>query len=356
MAETGVSDRLEISNYSISNDRDKFVVTAQIMSTELIPREILKRDIFKLKGKEARIEHIVPEVVPFAIVGEVLEVTWNDKLDAPFAEIAIFNDSKIDRELRKDLIEDQKLPIADRKYKGVSIGILKYSDADTHELIKIFPREVSFTESPVCEICTIHNVQQVSMEQFSMSEKNLDAIEKLYSARVQDKVEIIETKNKEIESVKADYDKKVKEFSASEKVYLEKIAEKDSQITEKDKKIAEMQIELNSANKKLELSEENTRVAEIRPLVQQLLLNSSYKQDSEIWKQKEERLLKKTKEDLIEMAEFSIRNFDIEKQKEIIKGNINITGMPLVNQDIDVFNLEKENKIEIPKENLKDVI
>jgi hypothetical protein len=137
---------------------------------------------------------------------------------------------------------------------------------------------------------------------------------------------------------------------------LDKIAEKDSVIADKDKEIADIKVELNSKNKEIEDANEKARVAEITPLVQNLLYAKSYKPDSEVYKEKEAELMKLEKKELLRIAEFSLRDLDLEKQKEIIKGNFNLTGMPIQNRELDLFSLDKKNEVGIPKDKLKSVV
>jgi len=165
-------ETLEIQNYSLDTSNGNFYITGQIMSTDIIPESALKAYLPKLKGKEVRLEHVVPEEIPNAMVGEVVDVWWDDKINAPFAKAALDGDTATEKRLRQELIEDQKKPMAERKYKGFSVGmIIKRRNKETNKIENFFPRELSITEDPVCKPCTINEVSE-----YSMSEKKEEMI------------------------------------------------------------------------------------------------------------------------------------------------------------------------------------
>jgi hypothetical protein len=284
------SERLEIQNYSVDVSGDDFYITGQIMSSTLIPEAVLKAFIPKLKGKEVRLEHIPLEAEPNAMVGEVTEVWWDEKLNAPFAKAKIANLTAVDKALRQTLVEDQKKPVGERVYKGFSIGIIVNKRNKASNAIEdFFPRELSITESPVCEECTI---QTVSV--YSMAEKN--AVELLLK--------------EQLNTVQEEMKKKNAEFSGALKTMTEKLAEKDKAMNDR---VSELQKE--SETYKNTLKEKDTRIAElaeqarqakVEPYVNTLLEVAQFgKSDTPIVKAKKDLWMKYDEGILKEFAEYA---------------------------------------------------
>lgn len=350
-------DRLEITQFKTREESGRFLVTGQIMSTDLLPREILKRDIFKILGKEARLEHSIPELEPYTIVGEVVKVWWVDEADAPFATVEVYGDTDVDLQLREDLLNDQKLPLAERKYRGFSIGILKYSNAENGEIVKILPREISFTKDPACDLCMISEAylkNLIEVGQFSMSNKEtLDVLREAFSQQLKSKDKVIELQEKEISDLKEKLKKKVDEFSASDDVSVAKIAEKVSIIDEKQKRIIEVEAELNTQKEENKVLAEEKRVAIITPLVEAILVAASYSNGSERYKVERELLMKKSAADLVDIAKFQKRDIKIFGQPLVEQGSGLVSGLPI---EAKPFIPGQENKIEIPADKVRDVI
>ena len=279
------SERLEIQNYSVDVSGDDFFITGQIMSTELISEPVLKAFIPKLKGKEVRLEHVSLEAEPNAMVGEVVDVWWDDKLNAPFAKAKIANLTAVDKQVRQTLTDDQKKPVADRTYKGFSIGIIiNKRNKDTRAIEDFFPRELSITESPICEECTIQTVSVYS----NMAEKTTDAVAALLK--------------EQLSTVQEDMKKKNAEFSAALKTMTDKLAEKDKVLNDK---VTELQKESDTykskiAEKDAKITElaEQTRQAKVEPFVNTLLEVGQFgtsdvaKAKKAVWMKMEESTLK----------------------------------------------------------------
>jgi len=303
---------LEVSNYSVETKGENFYIVGQIMSTELIPEDVLRADIGKLKGKELRLEHAIPEIEPYAFVGEVEDVWWDETKKAPFAKALVFGDSDVEKQLRKDLQEDQKKPVSERKYKGFSIGLINQRNKVTKKSIKIFPRELSITEEPVCKECTINSVMQ-------FGEKNMsDAkVVEMYQAQLKEQKDALE-------KVKAEY-------GAGLETLTKKLAEKDKAISELNtattkaiedfnKKMAEREIELNSLR-------EAKRLAENEPFVNTLLSVRQFAKDSEIYGKKRAEWLKMDKVVLNEFAEYAKGLVELYSQKFTVVGGSG--GIPI---------------------------
>jgi len=351
-------DRLEISNFSVTAEGDRFFVDVYVMSTDIIPEDVLRRDIPKLLGKEARLEHIIPELEPYSIVGETLKVWWDEAANMPVARIEVYGDSDVSLQLRKDLLHDQELPIAERKYKGVSIGILKYSKEG--RIIKILPREISFTTNPVCELCTVQQIyEKISVGQYNMSEniqlgilqasfdKNIEIMKENFSAQ-------LALKDKEVSNLNEKIERKNSEYSAAKEVYETKISNQESIILEKDKKITEITVELNSKNKEITDAKEATRVAEITPLVDDILTVASFSRDSERYKAEHEKLMQKKKKDLLDILVYQKRDVDIYSQMGPSFGTP-IQGLPISANARD-FNPNGVNRVELTKEQARKVL
>jgi hypothetical protein len=279
---------LKISTYSISQEAGEFVITAQVMMDTLIPRDILKKDIFSLKGKEVRVgafsgEHQIPEIVPESVVGEVFEVYWDEKLDAPFAKAKIFGDTEDELKLRETLLTDQKLPVEQRTYKGVSIGIVNYTKKR-----HFIARELTLTNSPACAPCTIAEARQYSM---SVPADNSKLVEYFSSTILKDKETIISTLTDKL-------DKVTKEFSGATELLKTKLAEKEKEIEGYNKKVADFSGVIAGKDKEIDSLKESVRFAQVSPLVETILYALSYPKDSELYKTEKEALMKKPQADL----------------------------------------------------------
>jgi hypothetical protein len=280
---------LQVSTFSVSEDAGKFIITAQVMVDTLIPKDMLVKDIYRLKGKEVRVaafsgEHQVPELEPSAVVGEVLEVYWDDKVDAPFAKAEIFGDTEEELQLRKDLLSDQKLPVEQRKYKGVSIGIVNYTKKR-----HFYPRELTITSSPACDPCSISNVRQYNMS--APPTDNSKLVEYFSSTILKDKETIIAKLSGEL-------DKVTKEFSGVTELLKTKLAEKDATIADFSKKVEAFNGVIAVKDKEIETFKEGMRTAQIAPLVETILYALSYPKDSELYKTEKEALMKRPQADL----------------------------------------------------------
>lgn len=252
-------ERLEIQNYSIDMTGENFFITGQIMSTELISEPVLKADIHKLKGKEVRLEHVVLEEEPNAMVGEVVDVWWDEKLNAPFAKAMVYGETVVEKRVRQILVEDQSKPLAERIYKGFSIGIIiNRRNKNTKAIESFFPRELSITEAPVCDECTIHSVTVYS----NMSEKKDDTL-------------AINLLKEQLLTTKTEMEKKNAEFSAALKTMTEKLAEKDKTLNETVSTITKeneaYKKSLQEKEAKIAELAETTRQAKIAPYVHTLL-------------------------------------------------------------------------------------
>jgi hypothetical protein len=300
-------ERLEVRNYSVSVEGDAFYISGQIMSTELLPEKVLRSDIKKLVGKELRLEHAIVELEPYAMVGEVVDVWWDERLNQPFGKAIVYNDTEVENELRKDLLDDQKKPVAERKYKGFSIGIINKRDKKTKESLKIFPRELTITSSPVCKPCTINSVGEYS--KMSVSPKDLELLKDQFSKQLKD----IEAKLEESSDA---------EETGAAQVLTTKLKEKTTETEEYKIKMAAKETEV--ANLK-----ESLRRAEVSPVVGALLDACQYSKDSEIFKQKQERWMKLDKATLADFADSLAYVTKLYSQSNpIIGGN---QGLPIEN-------------------------
>jgi len=321
MAKESLS-RLEVDNYSLNLSQGKFLVTGQIMSIDLLPEDILKRDISKLLGKEARLEHAVPELEPYSVVGEVTRVWWDELVNAPFAEIEVYDDSDVTSNLRKVLIEDQKLPLQDRFIKGFSIGILKYTNKEG-KIKKILPREVSFTENPVCEECTINSVMVYS----KMAEnKSLEILQASFSGQLKAKEEIISLKDSEISSLKEKLKTEKAEFSATQDSLMKEIKAKTDVIEAKETEISQMTEKYSKLEAELVEANKGKLNAEKAPLVEALLTVYSLDLDSEAYSKKRATLFEKSADELKE----KIEDFDVILKKYSKVGGVQFgnVGIP----------------------------
>jgi len=297
---------LQVSTFSVSEDAGKFIITAQVMVDTLIPKDMLVKDIFRLKGKEVRIaafsgEHQVPEIDPSAVVGEVLEVYWDDKADAPFAKAEIFGDTDSELQLRKDLVEDQKLPVEQRKYKGVSIGIVNYTKKR-----HFYPRELTITSSPACDPCSISNVRQYAMSAPPVDVQKI--VEHYSSIAIKDKETIIA-------NLTTDLDKVKKEFSGATELLKTKIAEKDAAIAEFSKKVETFNGILAGKDKEIDTLKEEKRIAVISPLVESILYSLSYQKESEQYKAEREALMKESEASLLKEVARTKRLLELHGQQ-----------------------------------------
>jgi len=294
-------DRLEVHNYSVTVEGDAFYIVGQIMSVDLLPEAVLRANIKKTIGKEVRLEHAIIEVEPYAMVGEVVDVWWDEKVNAPFGKAQIYNDTEVERQLRKDLLDDQKKPNAERKYKGFSIGILNSRDKVTKQSTKIFPRELTITGDPVCKECTIAYVGEYS----NMSAKDIETAKEVLQQEFK----------RQVDEMKKTYEKQVSESSGAVSILTEKFnaATKDldtfkNQLKSKDDEILKLK--------------EAKRVAEIEPLVFSLLEVSQHSKDSEIYKSKKEKWMKLDKDVLLEMAEMMKRTTELYGQSTPVLGGM----------------------------------
>jgi predicted RNase H-like nuclease (RuvC/YqgF family) len=287
------SERLEIRNYSVDVSGDDFFITGQIMSSTLIPEAVLKAFIPKLKGKEVRLEHIKLEEEPNAFIGEVVDVWWDDKINAPFAKAKIENITAVDRSVRQTLIDDQKKPVGERTYKGFSIGIIvKKRNKVTEAIEDFFPRELTVTTDPVCEQCTIQTVSVYS----NMAEKN--AVEALLK--------------EQLEAVKQQAEKKNAEFSGALKTMTEKLADKEKamndRVTELQKETETYKNHLKEKDAEISKLAEQARQAKVEPYVNTLLevaqfgKNDIAKAKKELWMKYDEGVLKEFAEYADHMA------------------------------------------------------
>lgn len=297
---------LRIDQYSVESTPEHFFVVGQIMSTELIEEAILKRDIPKLLGKEVRLEHVAPEIEPHSMVGEVVGVWWDEKVNQPFAKAEIYGDTEEEIQLRKDLIEDQKKELSERKYKGFSIGIIRQRDSKTKETQRIFPRELSITTDPVCTKCIVDTV-----EVYSLSVKdNAELIHSAYS----EQIKLLTEKN---ENLKQEMDKSIKEYSAAQQILTSKLAEKDKTIESYKKQLSDIEVEnaktLKEKDDSIAKLTEQFRRSEIEPIVE-ALLKTSYSKDSEAYKKKKDLWMTFSKETLVEMADLKRRDIGVYTQ------------------------------------------
>lgn len=312
------SSQLDIQNYSVSLSNKKFSVIGQIMSIDLLPEEILKRDIVKLVGKEARLEHAVPELEPYAVVGEVSKVWWDDSVNAPFAEVEVYDDSDVTSGLRKTLLDDQKLPLEKRSIRGFSIGILKYTNKEG-KIKKILPREVSFTADPVCEECTIHSVSVYS----NMAENNLKITQDAFNGQLKAKDDIIALKDDQIKALDEKLKSEKAEFSATQDTLLKEIKAKEEVIKAKDTELEVLTGKYSKLEEMLAEANKGKEMAEKAPLVEALLGVYSLDPESEAYSKKRETLFAKSAEDLQEkMDDFKILLDTYAKQGRVQFGNI----------------------------------
>ena len=287
--------QLDTDSYDLNVSKGRFLITAQVMSTEILPKEILKRDIPMLLGKEARIEHLVPEIQASSIVGTVTKVWWDDVIDQPFVEVEIFDDSKEMSALRAILLEDQKLPLEQRTIRGLSIGIIKYS-TKKGKLKRIFPREVSFTSDPVCEECVIESVQVYN----KMGENNINAIQSAYSGQLKAKDDIIKLKDDQISTLNDKLKSEKAEFSASEKLLLDEIKLKTGAIQEKEDALTQALEENSKIKAENAETKKGLERAQKAPLVKSLLTALSLEVNSDAYNKRSESLFKMSPEDLQE--------------------------------------------------------
>lgn len=356
--------QLDISNYSLSTSQGKFLVTGQIMSIDLLPEEILKRDIKKLLGKEARLEHAVPELEPYSIVGEVTRVWWDDQVNAPFAEVEVYDDSDITSGLREVLLDDQKLPLDQRTIRGFSIGILKYTDKEG-KIKKILPREISFTEAPVCEECTISSVMRYN----KMTENNSKILQEAFSGQLKGKDDIIASKEERISELNEKLRAEKAEFSATQQTLLDEIKAKTDLVAAKDDEIAQFNEKYSKLEEKLAEANKGKEMAEKAPLVEALLKIYSLDPESEAYSKKKESLFAKTPEVLQEkIDDFKIAIDLYAKQGGVqfgdITGTMDIAPKKGEKQESSQFSREKGtdskgdkvNIVRLKPENVRDVM
>jgi len=155
------SESLEIfsqTDLDVENAENKFYITAQLHTSKLIPRPILKRYSKTGVNKEVRVFHISPEKDVRSFVGVVDKVWWDDEIDEPMVKVEVYDDTTTARKVRDILTEDMSLPLNQRRFKGISAGIFAQRDKNTKEIVKFHIREVSLARDPVCEECTIQEI------------------------------------------------------------------------------------------------------------------------------------------------------------------------------------------------------
>lgn len=295
-----VTSLLEVRSYSIVADAGKFYIEGPIFETDTDPDitpEILKRDIAILKGKELRIEHLSPDLDPYVLVGDIKDVWWNEKDNRPWMKASVGDDSDLEKEIRADLIEDQKKPVDVRKWKGFSIGIIKYfkRNGNTRVLDRIFPREASLTGDPVCKPCIIKSVRQYNMSA-DPSKMSPDIFAK--------QVEVIgATYSKQLEMIEGNFKRQVAEYSATIKTQQETIVDQK-------KVISERETSLSNANGKIAVLEKDKAALQIQvdsvekvPLVEDLIRLGQYGGNKDLVEKKRAALMLLTKEQLSEKLE-----------------------------------------------------
>jgi hypothetical protein len=329
-------EHLELSNFSASMVEGKRIVTGQVMSTELIPEEVLRRDIPRLKGKELRLEHAIIEENPHAMIGEVLDVWWDETINQPFAKAELFEDGLANK-IWELILSDQDLPIEERTFRGFSIGIVAHRDKKTKQMIKFRPRELTITGDPVCVPCTI------SVGQFSMAENNIKLMTEMYNNLKKETDEKLRLLEEKMETMKKDHEREAKTFSASNEAYKDEISKKKSEIDKLTKDNAELGVEINSLkDDNAKLKQEQADKAKL-PLVEALLEAKGYGKETEVYKTMREKLFKRSETDLMELVD--MEKHAVEVFGQAAHGNVSVDGIPINSRGIEKYS--KNGVIEV---------
>jgi hypothetical protein len=319
---------LEMGEYKLDTRGDHFRISGQIMSSDLIPKPVLKKYIHILKGKEFRLDHLSPELDPYSLVGEVYRVWWDDKVDEPFAEVDVWGESPVEKELREDLIKDQTLPPEERKYKGFSIGVLTYKNKKTKVIVRIYPRELSITTDPACEKCIVDTVQYNMAEHMNLQilsesfKKQLESQQGLYQ-------KLIEQKDVDIVRINAELSKKNSELTAAEQVFTKKLADKTAKITELETECEGYKKTIEADKKKITEMEEVNRQLAISPKIDLLLEASGYNRETDAYKTVKAKWLKKTEEDINDALELKKRSGEVNGRGLVRFSSTALPDMPV---------------------------
>jgi len=226
---SSVNITLEAKNYAIEvNGKDFFVVGPifdENTDKEITP-DIYKTFLPKLKGKEARIEredghHDIPELNPYSLVGEVVDYWWDDKEQLPFIRVKVGDESREEKQLRKDLLDDQSKLHALRHYKGFSAGLIKVKARDTGAVEKLLPREVSFVRNPACKKCSIKSVEMYS-DMSAKPDETMNDVKKFVAEQYAEKVQVLKEMH---QRETATYAEKIKELEGKFEAQCAKMKE-----------------------------------------------------------------------------------------------------------------------------------
>lgn len=231
------------------------VLHAQLHTSEIIDKEVLRNDYETGFNKEVRTFHIMPETDTRSFMGVVSDIWWNDDVDEPFVELNLNEVGSHADAIRGMIIEDLDKPLEDRRIKGISAGIIGTYDKKTKKLVKFHIREVSLAREPVCEACTFQEILQYdggnSMAENEMK-RVIESFEKMNELATGYQTKTIEAQATTI----AELEKKVERFSKTigllkdqHEELLRKFDESVTSIETFEKQVADKDKEIENVTK-----------------------------------------------------------------------------------------------------------
>ena len=306
------SDTIEIfssGKLGVSEQNSKFYVTAQLHTSKLIPKEVLKRYSKTGVNKEVRVFHISPEVDVRSFVGVVDEVWWDDGTDEPMVRLEIFDDTDTARKIRSILADDQGKPLDERRIKGISAGIYAQRDVKTKEIVKFHIREVSLAREPVCEECTIQEV--VTYEKVKgMADEGKSVIE------------LFEKIEKRFESTVEAQAKLIEELEAKVERYSKTIVLQEEEIERLNGLLNEGKEQIETFEKTIAEKEVAIETAKKEPLISQIVKFEQFDTGTEEGKKRLEKLQKLNADALTVLLE------GYERQKKLAERGL--SGAPSI--------------------------
>lgn len=197
-------------------------IVAQLHTSKIIPKKVLKRDFPTGFNREVRVFHIAPEVDTRSYMGRVEDLWWDDDTDEPFVKLDLNEDTHAAKEIRRIILEDMGKPLKDRRIKGVSAGIIGTYDKKSGEMVKFTIREVSLARNPVCEDCTIQEV--ITYEEKVMPEdmkRVVELFENLQNSAVDSMKKSIDSQSRTI----GELEQKIQRYEQTIELQHERIEE-----------------------------------------------------------------------------------------------------------------------------------
>lgn len=280
------------TSFKVNEQGRRLLLTSQFHTSQIIPKDILRRDFKTGLNKEVRCFHITPESDTRSFVGVVHDLWWDDDIDEPMVTIDLNEDTATADRIREIIVEDSEKPLGERRIKGISAGIIASYDKKTKEIVKFHVREVSLAREPVCEPCTFQDIQIYEKQGINMSDmdKVIGLFESLQGTT-------LKTLQKTIESQGSTIDELENKIERYEKT----IEIQHKELLDNKKILGERETDIQTFEKKLEDQTKEYESSARKPLVARLLKYEKFDPKTEDGKKRLDELMEENSKSLTNM-------------------------------------------------------